>query len=58
MGFSFLAIVASRLVVIYDLDFRRTIRRPDKAHPESIIDPDRVLPPAITRERLKAIAWR
>jgi hypothetical protein len=44
-------------VVVYDLHVRRTFRRPDKAHPELIIDPDRVLPLAIARQRLKTIAW-
>src|SRR5215831_15501094 len=33
-----------------------SFRRPNKAHPESIVNVDRVLPLAIARERLKAIA--
>jgi len=45
-------------VVIYDLDLRRALRRPDKAYAELIVDPDRVLPLAITRQRLKTVAWR
>jgi hypothetical protein len=49
MGLSFLTIVASSLVVVYDLDFRRAFCRPNKAHAELIIDPDRVLPLAIAR---------
>jgi hypothetical protein len=45
-------------VVVYDFDFRRAFRRPNKAHPELVIDPDRVLPLAITRQRFKTVAWR
>jgi hypothetical protein len=45
-------------VVIYYLDFDRAFRRPNKAHPELVVDPDRVLPLAIARQGLKTIAWR
>ena len=45
-------------MVVDDLDLRRAFRRPNKAYPELIVDTDRVLPPAIARERLKAIARR
>src|SRR6266478_2441658 len=46
------------LVVVHDLDFRRAFRRPDKAHAELVVDPDRVLPFAVARQRLKTVAWR
>src|SRR6266545_5535314 len=46
------------LVIVHDLDLRRAFRRPDKAHPELIVDPDRVLPLAIARQRLETVAWR
>ena len=46
------------LVVVHDLDFRRAFRRPNKAHPELIVYPNRVLPFAIARQRLKTVAWR
>jgi len=55
---SFLTIVASSLVVIHDLNFSWTLYRPNKAHPKLIVDPDRVLPLAIARQRLKMIARR
>src|SRR5437016_2904028 len=59
MGLSFLAIVASSLLVVAeDLDVRRAFPRPNKAHPELVVDPDRVLPLAIARQRLKTVAWR
>jgi hypothetical protein len=58
MGLSFLAIVASSLVVVHDFDISRAFRRPDKAHPELVVDPDRVLPLAITRQRVKTVAGR
>jgi hypothetical protein len=45
-------------VVVHDLDLRRAFRRPDKAHAELVVDPDRVLPFAIARQRLKTVAWR
>src|SRR6266700_2723905 len=50
--------ILSALVVVHDLDLRRAFRRPNKAHPELVVDPDRVLPLAITRQRLKTVAWR
>jgi len=43
-------------VVVHYLDVRRAFRRPDKAHPELVVDPDRVLPLAIARQRLKTVA--
>jgi hypothetical protein len=46
------------LVVVHDLDLRRAFRGPNKAYPELIVDADRVLPLAIARERLKAVARR
>src|SRR5438105_6703734 len=46
------------LVVVHDLDRGRAFRRPNKAHPELVVDPDRVLPLAIARQRLKTVAWR
>jgi hypothetical protein len=45
-------------VVVHDLDVRRAFRRPNKAHPELVVDPDRVLPLAIARQPLKTVAWR
>src|SRR5262249_8071230 len=33
-------------------------RGPNKAHLELVVDPDRVLPFAIARQRLKMVAWR
>src|SRR6267154_2445269 len=58
MGLSFLAIAASSLGVVHNLDLRRAFRRPKKAHPELVVDPDRVLSLAIARQRLKTVAWR
>ena len=45
-------------MVVYDFDFRRAFRRPNKAHPELVVDPDRMLPLAIARQRLKTVARR
>jgi hypothetical protein len=45
-------------VVVHDLDLRRAFRGPNKAYPELVVDPDRVLPLAIARQRLKTVAWR
>jgi hypothetical protein len=45
-------------VVVHDLDLRRAFRCPNKTHPELVVDPDRVLPLAIARQRLKTVAWR
>src|ERR1700751_2401826 len=58
MGLSFLIIAASLLMVIHDFDLRRTLRRPNEAHPELVVNADRVLSPAIARECLKTIAGR
>src|SRR5205807_7404443 len=58
MGLSFLAIAASSLVVVHNLDLRRAVRRPNKAHPELVVDPDRVLSLAVARQRLETVAWR
>jgi hypothetical protein len=44
-------------MVVYDFDFRRAFRRPYKADPELIVDPDRVSPLPITQQRFKSIAW-
>ena len=45
-------------MVVHDLDLRRAFRRPDKAHAELVVDPDRVLPLAIAPQRLETVAWR
>jgi hypothetical protein len=45
-------------VVVHDLDVRRAFRRPKKAYPELVVDPDRVLPFAIASQRLETVAWR
>jgi hypothetical protein len=45
-------------MVVYDFDFRRAFRRPFKADPELIVDPDRVATLPITQQRFKSIAWR
>jgi hypothetical protein len=45
-------------VVVHDLDLRRALRRPNKAHPELVVDPDRVLLLAVARQSLKSVAWR
>ena len=58
MGLSFLAIVSSFLVVVHDLDLGWAFCSPNKAHPELVVDPDRVLPFAIARQPLKTVAWR
>src|SRR5262249_36604980 len=59
MGLSFLAIVTlSLLMVVHDLDLRGAFRCPDKAHPELVVDPDRVLSLAIAGQRLETVAWR
>jgi hypothetical protein len=57
MGLSFLAI-ADPLVIVHDLDIRRAFNRPKEAHPELVVDPDRVLPLSIARQGLKAITGR
>jgi hypothetical protein len=45
-------------MVVHDFDLRRAFRRPNEAHPELVVDSDRVLPLAIRRKRFKAIAGR
>ncbi len=45
-------------MVVYDFDFRRAFRSPNEADPELVVDPDRMSPLPITRQRFKAIAWR
>src|SRR5262245_55688981 len=56
MGLSFLAISRPSLMVVHDLDFRRAFRRPNEAHPELVVGPDRVLPVAIAHQRLETVA--
>jgi len=58
MGLSFLAIVSSFLVVVHDLDLRWAFCSLNKAHPELVVDPDRVLPLAIAHQCLKMVAGR
>ena len=43
-------------MVVHDLYVRRVFPRPNEAHPELVVDPDRMLPPAIAGQRLKAVA--
>ena len=45
-------------MVVYDFDFRRAFRRPNEADPKLVVDPDRMSPLPIARQRFKAIAWR
>jgi hypothetical protein len=45
-------------VIVHDFNVRRTFRGPNKANAELVVDPDRVLPLAITSQRLKAVAGR
>jgi hypothetical protein len=45
-------------VVVHDLDVRRAFRRPNKAHPKLVVDPDRVLPFAISHKGLKTVTRR
>src|ERR1022692_804442 len=64
MGASFLAIFVipmcghSKLVVVDDLNVFRSFLGPDEAHPELIIDPDRMLPLSIPAQSLKLISRR
>ena len=44
-------------MIINDLDFCGTFRCPNKAHSKLVVDPDRVLPFAITRQRLEMVTW-
>ena len=46
------------LMVVHDLDLGWAFSRPNKAQPKLVIDPDRVLPLAIARQRLKTISRR
>jgi hypothetical protein len=45
-------------VVIDDLDIDGSLRRPDEAHSELIVDPDAVLSRAVAAKRFEAIARR
>jgi hypothetical protein len=45
-------------MVIHDLGLGWAFGRPNKAQPELVLDPDRMLPLAIARQRLKTVAWR
>jgi hypothetical protein len=45
-------------MVVDEFDLRRAFRRPNEAHPELVVNADRVLPLAIARQRLKAVAGR
>jgi len=45
-------------VIVHDLDLRRAIRCPNEAHPELVIDPDRVLSLSLARQSLKPITRR
>jgi len=45
-------------MMVHDLDLGRAFRRPSKAHPELVVDPDRVLPLAITRQGPETVARR
>ena len=45
-------------VIVDDFHLIRAIVRPDKADAILVIDPDTVLSPAISRQRLQAIARR
>src|SRR5438552_4085440 len=58
MGLIFFGISYPHLVVVDDLDLCGTFCRPHKAHPELVVDSDRVLSRAIARQGLEAVAWR
>src|SRR5262245_1673932 len=45
-------------MVVRDLDVRRAFRRPNKAHPELVVDPDRMLSLAVAHQCLKTVTWR
>jgi len=45
-------------MVVYNLDVRRALCRPNEAHPKLVVDPDRVLPLAIAGQCLKTVARR
>jgi hypothetical protein len=45
-------------MIVHDFDFGRTFCGPNEAHPEFVVDPDRVLPSAISHQRLQSIARR
>jgi hypothetical protein len=57
-GLELLVIWRPLLVVVHDLGLWRSFCRPDQAHSKLIVDPDRVLPLAIARQRFQAVAWR
>jgi hypothetical protein len=42
-------------VIVHDLDLHRAFIRPNKAHPELVVDPDRVLPLAIAEKYVQTI---
>jgi hypothetical protein len=43
-------------MIVYDLDLCRALCGPDKARPELAVDPDRVLPLAVARQRLETVS--
>ena len=45
-------------MVVDALDFRGPVGRPDEAESELIVDADRVLSLAVTRERLQTVAGK
>ena len=45
-------------MVVYNFDVGRAFSRPNEAHLKLVADPDRVLPLAITSQRLETVAWR
>jgi hypothetical protein len=45
-------------MVIGDLDVFRSFISPNEAHPELIVDPDRMLSGPILGQSLKSISWR
>jgi hypothetical protein len=51
-------IMACLPVIVDDLHFVRSIRSPDKADSELVVDPDAVLPLSISGEALKSVAGR
>jgi hypothetical protein len=56
MGLSFLVIVASSLVVVHDLDFRWAFRRPNKAHPELVVNTALARACGLPRTRIERVA--
>jgi hypothetical protein len=45
-------------VVVHDLDVVGAVRRPPEADPPLVVDPDAVLPVAVTPQRFEAVARR